>query len=386
MRPLIMLGGHENTLALVRSIGRLDSKIYVLASAHCPANWSRYCNAAFSPGSGQSLAEHWYDILLDAPDERLNGGIIFACNDEAISFIRSHHQALGGRYRLEENDPELRFRLLDKKYTLARAREAGLSAPSYWDVDKNTDVDAILEQVRFPVLIKPIYSHIYRAIFHRKLTLVDDPPALRAHLREVRAADVDVMICEYIPGPDSLLCSHYTYIDKEDRYLFDFTKRVIRRWPKNFGGGCYHITDWAPDVAEAGRRFFAGIGLKGLGNIEFKRDPRDGELKVIECNPRFTGAHQLLVDCGMDIGRIVYDILDDRSPVIPPDYRHHHKLIYLYKDFQAYRQLKKLGELKFHQWLTSILQPHSVPVFSFSDPAPAFFHIPQTIKRKLSKR
>ena len=40
----------------------------------------------------------------------------------------------------------------------------------------------------------------------------------------------------------------------------------------NRGGGCYHETKWLPETAELGRRFFTGIGFRGMGNIEFKRD------------------------------------------------------------------------------------------------------------------
>ena len=43
-----------------------------------------------------------------------------------------------------------------------------------------------------------------------------------------------------------------------------------------------------------------------LGNIEFKRDPRDGKLKVIEVNARFTAAQELVRRAGVPIDLIVY--------------------------------------------------------------------------------
>ena len=54
---------------------------------------------------------------------------------------------------------------------------------------------------------------------------------------------VDFLLMEMIPGPDSVLCSYYTYIDDAGSPLFDFTKRIIRRGTKNMGIATYHITD-----------------------------------------------------------------------------------------------------------------------------------------------
>ena len=44
-----------------------------------------------------------------------------------------------------------------------------------------------------------------------------------------------------------------------------------------------------------------------MGNVEFKRDTRDGRLKLIECNHRFTAANELVRRAGIDLARIAYD-------------------------------------------------------------------------------
>lgn len=47
-------------------------------------------------------------------------------------------------------------------------------------------------------------------------------------------------------------------------------------------------------------RFLLDVGLCGLGNVEVKRDVRDGKLKIIECGARFTAAIILLAESGYD--------------------------------------------------------------------------------------
>ncbi len=115
---------------------------------------------------------------------------------------------------------------------------------------------------------------------------------------------VEVVLLEVIPGPDDLLCSYYTYLDEAGEPQFHFTKRIIRRYPEHEGFACYHITDWNPEVRDLGLQLFRHAGLKGVANVEFKRDPRDGQLKLIECNARFTAANGLLTASGIDLGAL----------------------------------------------------------------------------------
>ncbi len=66
---------------------------------------------------------------------------------------------------------------------------------------------------------------------------------------------------------------------------------MIRRNPPGMGVGSYHITDWIPEVRDVALQLFKYMGLRGLVNAEFIRDVRDGQLKLIEINARFTAAN-----------------------------------------------------------------------------------------------
>jgi predicted ATP-grasp superfamily ATP-dependent carboligase len=178
------------------------------------------------------------------------------------------------------------------------------------------------------------------------------------------------MICEWIPGPDHLLSSYYTYIDRNDKPIFHFTKKVIRRFPKNEGLTSYHITDWDPEVAELGLRFLSGIKYRGLANVEFKRDLRDGRLKVVECNARFTAPQELFVRCGLDTASLVYDDLVGLPLPESFEYKQGVRLWYPMRDFMAYRQLSRMNELSFGQWLKSIWHWQALPFFNATDPLP----------------
>ena len=174
---------------------------------------------------------------------------------------------------------------------------------------------------------------------------------------------------EWVPGPDDRLCSYYTYLDEEGTPLFHFTKRIIRRFPVGMGNACYHVTDWNPEVRDEALKLFRWVGLRGLANAEFKRDERDGRLKLIECNARFTASDCLVARSGFDLAAFVYN----RAVGLPQrpleSYAQGMRLWDPVRDFECFLALRKRGELTFGQWAASVLRRHNLPLLRVVRPA-----------------
>jgi D-aspartate ligase len=213
---------------------------------------------------------------------------------------------------------------------------------------------------------------------------------LKAYLK-VDQFGIVVMLVEKIPGPDDRYCSYYTYIDENGEALFDFTKRIIRRYPYNQGLACYHITDWNPEVRDLGLKYFNHVRLIGLANVEFKRDDRDGKLKLIECNARFTAANCLVAESGFDLALFVYNrLVGQTQPTLKGKrYKEGLRLWYPVEDFSSFKELRGRGELSFLEWLKSIMHPQVLPYFRWYDPIPTIVsdskRIYRFIKKKISR-
>src|SRR5437870_11452078 len=82
------------------------------------------------------------------------------------------------------------------------------------------------------------------------------------------------------------------------------------------GAGTYHITDWIPQIVPLATKLFQHVGLRGLANVEFKLDQRDGQYKLIECNNRFNASNRLISSSGLDLAKFVYNRVVGR-PIQP---------------------------------------------------------------------
>jgi predicted ATP-grasp superfamily ATP-dependent carboligase len=370
--PILVLGGLDNALAIVRSFWKKNIPVSVSAGAQCPAFRSRFCNRRDVIPPGQTAIAHWENLLLGPDDTGFRGSVIFPCSDEGVAFLADHRQELERMYILDDFDPDVHRSMLDKQRTLELARSAGCPAPRFWEVNTLEDLEPARHAAAFPAIVKPIHSHLFQQVLGEKLFVVNSDKELVEKATIAMGHGLRIMVCELIPGLDSdVQSSYYTYIDRSGNALFRFTKRVIRRYPSFGGTACLHITQWLPETAEMGERFFRGIGFRGMGMIEFKRDPRDGLLKIIECNPRFSMAHELLVRCGMDSAYIIYCSLTNRPLPRVGSYEENLGLWYPVRDLKALIRMRQKGEITVAQWLRSVARRQVFPLFSLNDPQPS---------------
>lgn len=384
MVPVLVLGGQANAIAIVRGLSRRGIPVHVAASPDCIAFRSRHCagRLVYDPGRDAAALA---DLLIDRTPDHLRGCVLFPCNDEAIVFVADHYDALRARFILPEFVPDLQRAMLDKRQTLALGRRAGVPAPNFWDLRGPEELDEIRGEITFPVMIKPIHSHLFQRAFPgRKFFTASTMDELRSRAREVADQNLAAMVCEIIPGADDLASSYYTYIDDRGEQLFRATKRVIRRFPMNQGGATYHITEWLPETAELGERFFRGIGFRGNAVVEFKRDPRDNTLKLIECNARFAAAQWVFVRAGFDLAYFVYCKVTNRPLPEIRGYREYVRLWHPVEDYWAFRELRAKGLLTLRGWLQSILHRQNLPYLTAGDPWPAVVVFSRLVRQKFA--
>lgn len=381
--PALIVGGTFQELSVARGLAELGVEVHGLGCGR-ETPFSRSFTSVQLPACRDEQPR--IDWLLGEPGARLAGAVLLACDDPALSLVAKNREALAQRFRLDLSDPEAQLDMLNKQTTYEIATKADVPTPRYWVVDNLDELLARQSQFSYPLLLKPLLSHEYRAKFVGKFRSAHNLDELVAHYRAMDGAEIKCMLVETIEGPDSLLCSYFTYIDETGEPRFDFTKRIIRRYPPRQGLACYHITDVNPEVREPALRLIRAAGLRGLANVEFKRDVRDGQLKLIECNARFVGSNALVASAGIDLAKLVYQRIVGESVSWPTTYRNGLRLWHPTNDARAMLALRRSGELTVPAWLRSIAHRQTFPVLRLRDPGPAVARAVGRIGRAVTGR
>lgn len=384
--PVILLGGDGIALSVARSLAPHGVRVFALAPPGQIIQFSRYAEWIRLPGRPAEFRDRCAEFLTGPQSDDLAGAVLLATQDEAVLFIADHREALRGKFLLDRSNPRAQRLMLDKIGTYLAAREAGVPTPRFWIPRAPEDLPALARDLVFPLIVKPRFSHLFRSRFGSiKHFIAHDLAAAAWALDQMERAGLEGFLVEKIPGPDNLSSSYYTWLDTAGRARFHFTKRVIRRHPKNMGQTCAHVSGEVPCVGEQSLRLLRHVGLQGIANLEHKFDPRDGVHKLIECNARFSGGNPLVLGSGVNIAELVYCEATGQPPPRIGGFRRGVRMWHPREDFAAFRELRALGEITLWQWLGSILHPKTrLPVWSWRDPGPSVMPFIRRLRRRLA--
>jgi D-aspartate ligase len=372
--PAIILGGGIIAIPAARSLARLGVRVIALGTSTDPAARSFACSEFVVLGEGRGVQDRWLEWLTERP---VPGAVLVPCSDDALeltSFHRGELIQLG--YRPIEADPEVTLAMLDKQQTYELARKAGVPTPRTVLAQPGDDV-SVADGFSYPCGLKPRHSHLYRQRLdtEHKALFAADRQALAAHLARAAELGLDMLVTEIIPGPEDSYHSFYGYLDEHGESLIHVTKRKLRQYPPLFGLATYHMMTREPEVIELGLRFCQGVGLRGIGVVEFKRDARDGTLKLIECNARLTMGTELIHHSGVDLARIAYERALGQRVAPVTDYRVGVRMLRPIEDVRAAVALRREGQLSAREWLTSLRHPQHLAVWSWRDPLPMLYSL-----------
>ncbi len=367
--PAVVLGGGVTALSVARSLHAAGIPVHVLDRPGSPARASRAVTD-FVEVRAEQPQERMLEWLLSAD----LGGVLLAGADDGVELIARHRAELvaHGHHPVEGND-EVLLAMLNKLRTYELAREHGIAAPRVIRLTDEHGMEDAVAQLRFPCVLKPDQSHVFarRAGSSAKVLLVNDASELRREYSRLAALGIEMFVTEVIYGQSDEFVSYYGYLDEHGESLVQFTKRKIRQCPPGFGIGTYHATTRDPEVAAAGLRFLQAVGLRALGNVEFKRDAHDGRLVLIECNPRFTLSNELIRAAGVDLPLLCYNRALGRPVRRTDSYRVGLHLWDPARDLVALPAYRREGELSAATWAKSLMHRQVFPTFRFDDPMPA---------------
>lgn len=367
-----VLGLFATGLGAVRSLGRAGIRVAGIdPDPSMPGFRSRYCDGYVCPDPVRE-PERLVDFLLHGgiPVERRP--VLFPASDAFVLFLSRHRAALANLFRFALPDPAIVEALVDKRRQYELAERAGIPFPRSWYPPTAADVRDVADQASYPVLVKPYYGHLWRQTFggEHKGFKVESPERLVQVFEEVLPAGLPAMVQSIVPGPNTNHFKLSAYVGRDGQPRASFALRKIRQYPPEFGVGCLVESVDAPDVTELGLRFLKAIEYRGVGSVEFKRDDRDGELKLIELNCRLWQQNSLATACGINFALVQMDDLDEKDVPLQDEYRTGVRWLDAVPDFQSFWAQRGNAGIGWAEWIASWRGTRAFSTFAWDDPLP----------------
>lgn len=260
--------------------------------------------------------------------------------------------------------------LNDKGRLLSRCAELGIAAPRRFELAEAREFLRV-EEAR--VVVKPLRDIGGGVGVH----FVSTPQALDEVHRAVQREHGDALITEYIPGPtDHLRAVHFLF-DSASRLIAFFVLRKLRIWPADVGVTVAAVSTHEIEIVQSLLPLLKAIHWQGPADAELKIDARDGRIKLIEINPRFSGAIHFPIACGVNMpllfcrAALGEQLPEAREPSYPAGLHYLDGTRWLSAALAEIKATKteRLALLK-RIWRQELRPPRVPSVHALTDPAP----------------
>ena len=167
------------------------------------------------------------------------------------------------------------------------ARRAGVKVPWAREVTTADELEQAAAEAPYPAVLKPVFSHRWRAVFgdHRVMLVADRDEARREGERAL-AADLPMMLSEYVPGGDDDVEEAIVVRAADGSYPVYFGCKKIRQYPVGFGAASLCQAAELPESMALARAVLDQAGFVGVCGVETKRHAVTGERYFLEVNVR----------------------------------------------------------------------------------------------------
>ena len=371
MPTAIVASGATHGLGVVRSLGRTGVPITVVSyDKRDIAPSSRFVRQTIRAPHPDADEARFVAVLLETA-RRNPGALLIPASDAALGPVARHKTSLeDAGLIVATDDASVIETLLNKATTFDLARTADVPFPATSVVSSDDDVRRFCASAEFPAVLKPELSHVYRERIGVKWTHVHDTAeAIRAYA-VARSHSLEVMLQELIPGDERCGAVYNSYFWNGEP-LVEFTSRKVRNSPPDTGSPSVVVSEWMPEVAELGRRLLREAKFSGYSCTEFKRDPRDGEYKVMEVNARHNLSSLLATRCGVNFPWLQYRHLVEGLVPEQPDHEQGIYWIDVTRDLQNVRHYLRRPGYSLGEFLRPYRHPHVLAVLDRHDVGPA---------------
>ena len=367
--PVVVAGGFQTGVVLMRNLVRRGLSVFCVEwFREQPCFRSVYGTSFECPNPDEKPAE-WLEFMIGLSGRIGVKPVLMSSADQFVTAIARHAVQLSPHFQFCQSAAAVQGLMATKKRQYDLANEHGLPVPRTRFVSSAADMADFASVARFPCLFKPLHArewsqlppgHPFRG---QQLVLAPSPEELQQKYQTLAGLNPEVVVQEVIEGPDTAKLVYLSCYGRDGHRIGACMVRQLRTMPIYFGSASVVEPVSDPEADQLCDRFLHGIGYAGLCEIELKRDTRDGRIKMIEANPRYSVTADAAPYAGVDIGWLHYlDIIGQPVDFVTQDGRDFRHTVLL-RDVLTVRSYRRAGLLTWRELIRSYRPP--VAFFDF---------------------
>ncbi len=308
-----------SSTAAIRSLGKRGVKTIAVSEHESPPGFrSRYCDERISvPDPGTDLKAYEDALLRLARREDVRAILPFREPD--IYVLARNRETLEEHVGAPWPSLETLRQVQDRVELFEAARAVDVPVPRTEPFDSCDDWDRNL-------IVKPRYT-VHAPEYADLFTDSETQHESTRYIAPGSEPDRDELLAEigHVPIVQE-------YVPTTDEYGFfaqyeggtpvaTFQHRQIRGRKYDGGYSVYRESVDIPELERAGLRLLDELDWHGVAMVEFLRDPRTGEFKLMEVNPRFWSSLPFTVQAGVDFPHLYWRQATGRSLDTDPTYQ-----------------------------------------------------------------
>ncbi len=300
---------HHGGVGVIRTLGRFGVPVYAITEDRLtPAAVSRYCKNPFVwPTTGREDPRRLAEGLLAIGRRLDRRAVVVPTDEEAAVLIAEHADELSECFLFPHVPPGLPRKLASKQGLYELCRAHSVPAPASAFPATAGELAAFAGRATFPVVAKNREAWVRRSAPVVPGTMVlhsaEELMALAGGWGEAPS----VILQDYIPEEHAEDWIVHLYSDADANCVVTFTGLKVRSWPPRAGmTACAYVVP-NPGLAETAERFCKQIGFRGIADLDWRLDRRDGQYKLVDFNPRVGAQFRLFeTAAGVDVVRALY--------------------------------------------------------------------------------
>jgi D-aspartate ligase len=374
----IILGGNVNGLGLVRSFGHVGVPAIYLDKHKSLPFYSKYCISYLCPDP-EVAEESFIQYLIDFGKNLPQKGVLFAAGDVWLVTISKHREKLSQYYLFPMSEWEIIENCWNKRKLYEIAQENGIPCAKTYFIHNILELDALINEIRFPCVIKPEVNIGFKEILGSGPTITVSNYTQMIHWKkaiiEKGLGEVPLILQELIEGPITNLYTITSYSNNDADIVAYSTGYKIRQYPPVAGTIISGRVKDNPEIYDLGAKLIKLLRYYGIANTEFKKDERDQTFKLIEINPRPGVWNYSVLMSGVNLPYIAYlDLLGEPFESLSCSKDGKVWMIFLKDFFFSIFLFRRIGypeyAISFTEWFRSTRGKKIFAIESLTDPLP----------------